>query len=139
MKSKAPMALIEQLIMIMVFALAAAICLRGFVMADQISQHSRDLDNAVLLAQNTAETLKACGDVDQAVKTLGGEITQMMWCSFYYEDLSPAPNRENAFYEVDTLPGYSGVDGLGQANVAVYRHDGNEPLFDLTVCWQEVA
>ena len=138
MRSKAPLALMEQLVMMLVFALAAALCLQVFVFSEQTSRRNRDVDQAVLLAQNTAEMLKACGSVEKAQEILGGEIEQMMWCSYYYEDLSPAPDRESAFYHVDTLPENSGVLGLGQANIEVFRYDGNKGLFSMTVAWQEV-
>ena len=36
-RSKAPLALMEQLIMILVFAAAAAVCVRAFVYASQLS------------------------------------------------------------------------------------------------------
>jgi hypothetical protein len=39
---------------------------------------------------------------------------------------------------VDVLPMNSGVAGLGQAAIEVFRWDGNEGLFALTVAWQEV-
>ena len=92
MRSKSPLALMEQVVMVLVFALAAALCLQVFVLSDQMSEKNRDTDRAVLLAQNTAETIKACG----------------------------------------------GVEGLGQAAIEVFRWDGNEGLFALTVAWQEV-
>ena len=38
MKSRAPLALMEQTVMVLVFALAAALCLRAFVLADGISR-----------------------------------------------------------------------------------------------------
>ncbi len=37
MKSKAPLVLMEQIIMLLVFALAAAICLQAFIKADALS------------------------------------------------------------------------------------------------------
>ena len=54
MRTKSPLALMEQLVMVLVFALAAALCLQVFVLADKTSRHNADVDNAVLLAQNTA-------------------------------------------------------------------------------------
>ena len=139
MRSKTPLALMEQLVMVLVFALAAALCLQVFVFSEQTSRRNRDVDQAVLLAQNTAETLKACGDVETAMERLGGEIEQTMWCSYYDEDLRPTSDRESAVYHVDTLPESSGVPGLGQAHIEVFRYDGNKGLFSLTVAWQEVS
>lgn len=39
-RSKAPLALMEQIIMILVFALASAVCLQAFVYADRLSRLS---------------------------------------------------------------------------------------------------
>lgn len=138
MRSKTPLALMEQVVMILVFALAAALCLQIFVFSDQISRRNEEIDGAVLLAQNTAETVKRCGGIEGAAEILGGEIEQMMWSSYYHEDLTPALDRESAWYHVDTLPENSGVEGLGQAHIAVFRFDESEALFSLTVAWQEV-
>ena len=52
MKSKAPLALIEQLVMLLVFALAAALCLRGFVWAELRSQRMEARTHAVTLVQS---------------------------------------------------------------------------------------
>lgn len=138
MRSKTPLVLMEQLVMVLVFALAAAVCLRVFVFSNQISERNRDIDHAVLLAQNTAESLKAYGGVEEAAAATGGEIRQMMWSSYYDKDLRPVPDQASAYYEVNTLPENSGVKGLGKATIDVFRFDGNEALFFLTVAWQEV-
>lgn len=139
MRSKSPLALMEQIVMVLVFALAAALCLQVFVLSDQMSEKHQDADRAVLLAQNTAEMIKACGGVEEAKEAVGGDIRQMMWSTYYYEDLTPAPDAENGYYHVNVLPGNSGVEGLGQANIEVFRWDGNQGLFALNVAWQEVS
>ena len=67
MKSRAPLALMEQTVMVLVFALAAALCLRAFVLADGISRRVEATDRAVLWAESAADTLKARnGDLAQA-------------------------------------------------------------------------
>ena len=61
MKSKAPLVMMEQMVMILVFALAAALCLQAFVLSDSISQENQRRDQAALLCQNLAEECKALG------------------------------------------------------------------------------
>ena len=39
MRSKAPLVLMEQLVMVLVFALAAALCVQVFVLSDQTSRN----------------------------------------------------------------------------------------------------
>ena len=52
MKSKAPLALMEQMVMLLVFALGAALCLQAFVKSDAISLRSQEKSNACLAAQS---------------------------------------------------------------------------------------
>ncbi|MBE5906626.1 MAG: hypothetical protein E7277_07525 [Lachnospiraceae bacterium] len=58
-KSKAPLALMEQVIMVLVFALAAAICVQAFVMARTMSVQSKTKDRAMEMCQSVAEQCKA--------------------------------------------------------------------------------
>ena len=80
MKSRAPLALMEQTVMVLVFALAAALCLRAFVLADGISRQVEATDHAVLWAESAADTLKARkGDLAQAAAELGGKLDGQRW------------------------------------------------------------
>ena len=74
MKNKAPLALMEQLIMILVFALASALCLRLFVYSDQVSVSGAARDQAAAVVQNAAEALKLSGgSMESLAGLLGGE------------------------------------------------------------------
>lgn len=126
MKNRASLVLMEQLVMILVFALAAALCLQAFAGADQISRETARRDQAVVLAQNGAETLKACGgDLEEAAKLLGGVIG---------ED-SLTAQCDEWILNIELLP--TEVPGLGQAQVSVM--DGGQVLFSLNIGWQEVG
>lgn len=128
MKSRASLVLMEQLIMILIFALTAALCLQVFVRADGISWETELQDQAVLLAQNGAETLKACGgNLDEAAKTLGGEADGNA-VTVPYGQLR---------LELENLP--AEIPGLGQAEVRIVEVKTGETLFFLTVAWQEVG
>jgi Tfp pilus assembly protein PilV len=54
---------IELIIVILFFSLAAAGCVTLFAQAYRDSQRSRDLSEAVIMAQNTAEYWKATGEI----------------------------------------------------------------------------
>ena len=58
MKSKAPLVMMEQMVMILVFALAAALCMRAFVLSSSLSEEAERRDIAVLLCENAAESCK---------------------------------------------------------------------------------
>lgn len=115
MKNKTSLLLMEQLVMVLVFALAAALCLSVFVKADRISRETVRRDEAVLLAQNAAQVLKATsGDMEQAKATAAASD-----------------------YRLEIEPMESELDLLGQAEIRVWLEE--ELLFALQTGWQEVA
>lgn len=74
MRSKAPLAMLEQLVMLLVFALAAALCLQAFVLSNQMSERNALRDEAITQVQQVAEVVKYCGgDLEQTREILGGE------------------------------------------------------------------
>ncbi len=115
MKNKASLVLMELLVMVLVFALAAAACLRCFVWAFQTSQEIGQRDRAVVLAQNTAEALKARnGDIPAAQALL--EVPEELTLQII--KLSPE------------------IPGLGEAEILI-ENDRGELLFSLCAAWQE--
>ena len=66
MKHRASLTLMELLVMVLVFALAAAVCLRCFAAAAVTARETDLQTRAALLAQNGAEILKAsAGDLEK--------------------------------------------------------------------------
>ena len=123
MKERKPLLLAELLVMLLVFSLAAALCLRGFAWANDRSEFLQHQARSAVEAQNAAELLKYThGDYAQ----LGGEWVEDHWqisCEGGFIRITPEQN----------LP-----QGLAGASVEVLRADG-ESLTILTVRWQEVA
>ena len=74
MKDKTPLLLIEQLIMILVFALTAALCLRGFAYADGLSEQICQQEQAAVLAQSAAETLKGTNAQIRSAQRINASI-----------------------------------------------------------------
>ena len=127
MKNKAPLALIELTVMVLIFAVSAALCLQAFVWSDLTSAKLADRDTAILQTETVAEVVKACrGDFDAAAEILGGESMDD-GLLVYFEDGFCASAQL-----ID-----SGQPLLGTAEVTVCDSEGQE-LFGLTVCWQEV-
>ncbi len=115
MKNKSSLMLIEQVIMGLVFAIAAAICLKVFAWSDVLSQSGDRRDTAIRQAQTCAEVLKNTrGDFAAAEKAA---------------DLSENMN-------VTIIPAASENGLLGSATVRVAGENGEE-LYSLRVCWQE--
>lgn len=107
MKSRASLLLVEQLVMTLVFALAAAVCLSCFVKADAISRDSRQKAQAAVLARNAAEQIKA----------------------------GQQPEEIQGDYRVETEKLEGEIPGLGKVRIVVYLE--GQPLFSLTAACQE--
>lgn len=143
MKSKAPLALMEQLVMVLVFALAAALCVQAFFASDRMSRQGEARDRAVLLAQNTAEYLKEYG-AEQTAQTLaqalgGTAETPERVCVYLDGGLSedrPAPEDAAYLLRVELEDAQYG-GRLGRAEVSVYQAGAAEPLFSIPAAWQE--
>lgn len=127
MKNKAPLLLIEQLLMILVFALTAAFCLRGFAHSAQVSRQIQQQEQAVILAQSAAEMLKS-----------QREMTGDSQILFYNDALEEIPASGDWRYRVVIRRETASIPGLGKASVCVDSAD-TPSLFSLTTGWQEVA
>ena len=138
MRSKAPLAMMEQLVMVLVFALAAALCLQVFVLSDKTSRRNEARDRAVLEAQNTAEELKSLrGDFAQAAELYGGTFDGQTWGRSYNTDWEREDDSEAA-YHILAIRTDNGDPLLGCAEVTVFTAEG-DLLFSLPVAWQEVT
>lgn len=125
-RSKAPLALMEQIIMILVFALAAAVCLQAFVYADTLSKQGELRDLAVMRAQEMAECCKAeQGDIEQVGMMLGAKRTS---------DGLEADYPEDNIRVVLTI--MESGDYIEKAKISVVAADGDE-IFCIPVSWQK--
>jgi len=113
MKNKASLLLMEQLVMILVFALAAALCLQVFAKAEAISTENARRDQAVVLAQNAAQLLQATAGDTEAAEALGQDGFQVR--------VTLRPARQ---------------PGLACAGIDVFFEE--DVLFSLETGWQEV-
>lgn len=146
MKSKAPLLLMEQMVMLLVFALAAALCLQAFVKSDSQSRQSEKRDRAAVLCQNAAETIRAAdGNFNKAAEQLGLEFGQgsTMYC-YYDENWEPVPGPDGGgsdtewVYRLSVQGQYPDTPGLGKASISVNEERDGEgtPLFEIEVAWQ---
>lgn len=113
MRNRASLVLMEQLVMVLVFALAAALCLQVFVRAEEISLETERRDEAVRIAQNAAQLLKAGGDEEETEINLSGA---------------------GYVVQIQKLP--AELPGLEQAKIAVFYETAE--LFSLITGYQEV-
>ncbi len=116
MKSRSTLMLIEITVMLFVFILASALCLKAFAYADSISKETEARDNGVRIAQNAAELLEHHR----------GDLGEVM-----LRESRSLPDG----YSVEITPVDSAVSGLGQAEITVI-YEGKE-IFSLTASWQK--
>ena len=122
--------------MLLVFALAAAVCVQVFVFADGDSRRDAARDRALAEVQNAAECLKSLrGDYEAAVQTLGGAWDGERWTLEWDEAWSQVP--EDGAYRLEVLPETPATALLGAAELTVYTAAG-DALCTLRTAWQEV-
>ena len=137
MKNKAPLSLMEQLCMLLVFSLAAALCLQIFVLSSQISHRCENRARAVTEIQNIAEAVKHCkGDVSNYPALLGGCGDKELWQIAYDENWQEAALDDAAFF-ISIQAEYSEIPTLGSARIFAVTEKGDE-LFSINLAWQEV-
>ena len=112
MHRKVTLSMMELLIMVLVFSLCAALSMQAFATSHRISAQQNLREEAVILAQNEAESIQAQGGIKE------GYI------------------REESGFTVSVTPLDTGLAALGKAVVAV---SAENTVFTLNVSWQEVA
>lgn len=136
MRSKAPLALIEQAVMLVVFALAAVLCLKAFMWSDLRSAENAQADRALLQVQSAAEILKnSRGNCPTAAGIMGGTWDGTCWSIRYDENWNETDGE--AVYLLVATPLDTAEKYLGGAQVEVLKEDTSLAL--LTVNWQEVG
>lgn len=151
MRSKTPLVLMEQLVMVLVFALAAAMCLRMFAVSDRISRKNEAVTQAALLSQNVAEQIKSHGgtisimfseDKTEFEDTCNQTSEWKVGDGFYFQEYDKnwgllAADTENvAAYRLEVREENTEVPGLLRARITVTG--AGEALFEIPVAWQEV-
>lgn len=149
MRSKAPLALMEQAVMVLVFALAAVLCLRVFVWSDSASKRGSAKDRAVIEAQTAAELIKnegksGCGEeaaLRAVCERLGGTYdgAEGQLRLGYDADWQITDEEENMSYILIASADESGNDMLGAVRIGVIEQSKGETLFEITAAWQKGA
>lgn len=100
-RSKSGLFLIELIVVILIFSLSAATCLRLFFQSRQIAAESKNLSYASLAVQSTADCYKSSGgDIEKVAEMLGGSIVNDQLYLYYDADWSRAEDDGAAPYYV---------------------------------------
>lgn len=143
MKRKAPLTLMELMVMIAVFSLCAALCLQAFVKSDRVSRRNEARDRAVALCQSAAEVIRHTGgDFSAAAQRLGATAeTEDTLLLFYGADWQPSEAISPDVYPFGYTLGIcriaTDVPGLEKAGVWVREDETGQELFRIEVSWQK--
>lgn len=134
-ESKAPLMLMEQVIMVLVFALVAAICIQAFALARTTSVQMGDRDRAVNVSQILAETVKACGgSMEKVCERLGGEPDGERLVFYYDSGWKEAAAEHASFSVVFAQEESGGFCRYGR--ITVSDVSGQQEIFSMRVAWQ---
>jgi type II secretory pathway pseudopilin PulG len=74
-RSKSTLFLIEQIIVIAVFAVCAAVCVKILTVSFLMTENAVDTRNALAVAESAAESFKAFnGDVERVFEIMSGDV-----------------------------------------------------------------
>ncbi len=126
MNRRQTLTLIEITVMLLVLALAAALCMVCFVRIENCVRENVCRDRAITEMQNAGEELRYCGgDFAAAAHRHGGIWDGQRWVLDFGE------------YQICVKPQSTGIPTLGGARLeAIY---GGEIFFAMDLRWQEVA
>ena len=110
--------LIELMIALLFFSLAATICIQFFVQAHLQNRQAADLSQAIAFSQNLAEEFRAHG----------GTVAQN---SFFFDENWEATEEQHASFTLRLEEAATGLP-LRAAHIKVYEI-GEQPLFELEV------
>ena len=137
-RGKAPLMLMEQVVMILVFAIAAALCVQAFVTAGLMARTSEKKDRGANIAQTIAEVVKEThGDLEQAGKCLDGQFYNEELILYYDKDWNQISEEEEAWYKASAKVTEKG-EYFSQGDVKVTDIRNEQEIFSLDMGWQEV-
>ena len=96
--SKINLFFLELTMMLLILALAMAVCIQVFFYAQTTADYSRDLSNATIKAQSAAALYKSfAGDMDQTAAYLEGSYDADKTVAYYDHDWHPAAEEKGSY------------------------------------------
>ncbi len=119
-KSKSRLFLIELVVIILFFSIAAAVCTNMFAHAKTMSASSMELTMAMAEAQEAAETFKSAGGDMESVNGRLDAQTDGQSLVAYYDSQWQRIDAQSAYtLRIEFLED----NGLRQADISVYKQD----------------
>lgn len=126
---KSALFLMEQLIAIFTFTLCAAVCIKIFTASYTLSGNSRDINNAIFIAECGAEGYKAVnGNFEKAALILSGNIEGADNAIYVYYNASlQTCKMDEAVYILKITRDFSQASAsLQVGNISVQKTRGDE-------------
>lgn len=114
---KSSLFLMELMIALLIFAVCACVCAAIIAKAGADITQSRDMSNAMIIAQNRAELIK------------GGRDTAGM-TEYFDRELSPATQEQAEYSVVSTVS--PSEDGVTEYTVEVYRMADDKLIWEIS-------
>ena len=145
MKHRTSLTLLEPLLMIMVLALAAALCIRAFAYSGRLSKEDRIKAEAMAKAQNAAELVKYYkGDIKEAFEKMGwtyldgfGAELNSDWDDCKVESYLNGVRLVDLKYHVLVSPGSADDPYLGTLLITVLDAKTDGVICSIEAAWQE--
>jgi len=129
-RSRSTLFLIEQLIVIAVFAICATACARILTIAHFTARDSRALSNAIIVAENGAESFKAAaGDVGRVAELLGGTsgtINGVPTTIVFFDDNWQVSGETDAHFLLRLVGSRPGTSPLKTGELSIEMLTGEE-------------
>lgn len=127
--------LVELVVAIAIFALAAAMCVKIFAWSSRLAGRSEALSHAVILAESAAECFKATSDLEETAALLGGAGGSEGFTLCFDADLALAVREDEAAYILSAEPRQGDIP-LCRVTVSTPEHG---ELFALTAAGRGAA
>lgn len=126
--------LIELIVAVALFSVAAAICVRLFAGAKTISDEAAQLSRAVVAAQSAAECFKASdGDCAETARICAGKTTADGFEVSYDRDFTPCEGNEKYLLRAETTD----EDGVISCRITVFK--GQTEIYGITAAARKEA
>ena len=142
-RSRSTLFLMEQLIVIAVFAFCAAVCVKTFVFSYMTTVESKDKNGAVIVAVSSAESYKAAGgDLVQTARILGGNSSyEANMIAVYYDERWRISEENEAVYVLrltNRPAGENGISSVVTGDISVSKIPEEEIIsFTVAARWNQ--
>lgn len=123
---KSSLFLMEQLFVILVFSICAAVCVNIFASSFIMARSSRDINNSLIIAEHGAESYKAAaGDAEKAAFLLGGSAGDSI-ITVYYDENRRVCGEGQAAYVMSITEAAGAPAALVFGDISVEKAGGEQ-------------